>query len=126
MRFFRRLVTYAAAVSMVALFLPLAAVTGAQAAAAFSNLTLVNGWSALTGTGKPSASLADGVVTLSGAIRTSGTNGEAFTLPTADRPPTAVYVSIDFAGGDSGRLYIQPSGIVTVQADGGDFSDAAS
>jgi hypothetical protein len=123
---FRRFVTNVVIMSMVALSLQLLAMTDAHAAAAFSDLTLENGWSALTGTATPSASLANGVVTLNGAIRTAGTDGVAFTLPAADSPPTAVYVSVDFAGGDSGRLYIQPSGVVTVEADGGDFSDAAA
>jgi hypothetical protein len=123
---FRRLVTPAVAAFTAALCLPLVAMTDAHAAAAFSNLTLENGWTALAGTGKPSASLANGVVTLAGAIRTAGTDYVPFTLPAPDRPPTAVYVSIDFADGDSGRLYIQPSGVVTVEPDGGDISDAAA
>lgn len=123
---FRRFATYAVVMFMGALSLQLGIVTEAHAAAAFSNLTLVNGWSALAGTGTPSASVANGVVTLSGAIRTAGTDGVAFTLPAADRPPTDVYVSIDFADGDSGRLFIQPTGVVTVEPDGSDFPEAAA
>jgi hypothetical protein len=123
---FRRFATSTVVILAGALSLQLAGMTGAHAAATFSNLTLVNGWSALAGTGTPSASLASGVVTLTGDIRTAGTNGVAFTLPAADRPPTDVYVSIDFADGDTGRLFIQPGGVVTVEPDGSDFPLAAA
>jgi hypothetical protein len=126
MVFLRRFATCALAMVSVAVPVQFLAVGEAHAAAAFSKLTLVNGWTGLTGTGTPGASLALGVVTLNGAIRTAGTNPVPFTLPAADSPPTAVYVPVDFAGGSTGRLYIQPTGVVTVQADAGDFSAVAA
>jgi hypothetical protein len=95
----------------------------AYAAAAFSKLTLQNGWTALAGSNAPSVSRVAGVVTLTGDIRTSGTNQTAFTLPAADRPTTEVYVPIDIADGYTARLFIQPSGVVSVQPDGNDFSE---
>jgi hypothetical protein len=123
---FRRVVSLGLVTAAVAVPLQFVAATDAHAALASSKITLENGWTTASGTGSPSASVVQGVVTLNGAIRTAGTNPVAFTLSSKYRPSTNAYVSVDFAGGDTGRLYIQPSGLVTVEADGGDFSDAHS
>ncbi|MCU1453588.1 MAG: hypothetical protein JWN46_1734 [Acidimicrobiales bacterium] len=87
-------------------------------------LTLQNGWTGGPfGTRQPAASGAWGVVRLQGAISTSGSNSSAFTLPAGMRPKVAVFVPVDLCNANPGRLYIQPSGAVTVQANGS-FSNA--
>ena len=84
----------------------------------FSALTLKNGWTnAPFGTRNAAAGAFAGIVHLKGAIATTGTNPVAFTLPTSLRPATAVYVPVDLCTATKGRLYIQPSGVVTVQAE---------
>jgi len=81
-------------------------------------LTPVNGWTgAPFGTSQPAATLVQGVVQLKGAIATTGTNPVAFTLPPGLRPVTNVWVPVDLCGAANGRLDIQPSGTVTVQAE---------
>jgi len=92
----------------------------------YSNLKLLHGWTPTTfGTAKPAADSANGAfpVYLKGAIATGGTNPVPFRLPLADRPVTNVYVPIDLCDATKGRLFIQPSGVVTVQAENS-FSDA--
>ena len=87
-------------------------------------LTLINGW---TGgpfsTSTPSYSIVSGVVHFRGAISTSGTNTVPFTLPASARPATDVYVPVDLCGAANGRLHIQASGTVDVEAEGA-FSSA--
>jgi hypothetical protein len=92
---------------------------------AFTTLTLQNGW---TGgpfnTNLPAvAKASNGIVYLKGAMATGGTNPVAFTLPTAFRPHKAVYVTVDMCNASSGRLFIDTTGIVTVQTT--TFSNAA-
>jgi hypothetical protein len=89
-------------------------------------LTLGNGWAAAGfGTSSPTVDEVDGsTFEFSGAIATSGTNPVAFTLPSGWAPPTTVYVAVDMCNATNGRLIIQPSGLVTVQAEGA-FSNAA-
>ncbi|HLW84626.1 MAG TPA: hypothetical protein VKR60_05375 [Candidatus Sulfotelmatobacter sp.] len=90
----------------------------------YKALTLINGWTnAPFSTSNAEAAGAYGIVYFKGAIATSGTNAEPFVLPAAFRPVTAVYTPIDLCGATKGRLYIQPSGVVTVQAETA-FSDA--
>jgi hypothetical protein len=80
-------------------------------------LPLVNGWTNTPfGTSDAAAALVSGVVYLKGAIA-SGTSAVAFTLPVGLRPATAVYVPVDMCAPTNGRLFIQPSGVVTVQAE---------
>jgi hypothetical protein len=64
-----------------------------------------------------------GIVHFKGAIATSGSNSVPFTLPASFRPDTAVYVPVDLCSANNGRLFIEPSGVVTVQAEVS-FSDA--
>jgi hypothetical protein len=59
-----------------------------------------------------------------GAIATGGTNPVPFTLPAGFRPATAVYVAVDLCNATNGRLFIEPSGVVTVQAEGSAFGNA--
>ena len=88
-------------------------------------LTLQNGWTnGPFGTRNARVALVGGVVTLSGAIATSGTNSVAFTLPAADRPTTNVFVKVDLCNSHNGRLDIGPSGVVSVETEGGDFAQA--
>src|SRR5581483_9754369 len=74
-------------------------------------------------TGKPAQAVVSGIVTLRGAIATSGTNPMPFTLPAAARPATDVYVPVDLCNATNGRLDITPSGTVTVEPEG-EFSNA--
>jgi len=91
----------------------------------FGALALVNGWTgAPFGTASPAASTTGGTVQLSGAMSTSGTNPVAFTLPAADRPASNVYVPVDMCNATNGRLFIQPSGAVTVEQEDSGFANA--
>ena len=84
-----------------------------------------NGWTnGPFGTRNAREALVGGVVTLSGAIATSGTNSVAFTLPAADRPTTNVFVKVHLCNSHNGRLDIGPSGVVSVETEGGDFAQA--
>jgi len=97
----------------------------------YTPLTLKNGWtSSGVGWGKPAVRVISGIVHLEGAMRTAGTNAVAFTLPAGDRPTHVVYITV-VLGGDgvphtNGRLYITPSGTVTVQAETGHWISAQS
>jgi hypothetical protein len=118
-----------AAAAAAALTLPLFGAAAAQAATTttltFTPLTLVNGWGNY-GNGSASAAVTsiDGIVHLRGGIKTTGTNPVPFTLPAADRPAHNVYVPVDLCNGDNGRLGITPAGVVTVQAEVGQWADA--
>ncbi len=46
------------------------------------------------------------------------------TLPVRFRPVTNVYIPVDRCNATNGRLVIQTTGIVTVEAQGGTFSNA--
>ena len=48
-----------------------------------------------------------------------------FTLPSTFRPLKEVFVPVDLCNATNGRLQIAPNGTVTVQAEGGAFSNAA-
>ena len=97
----------------------------AKSATSFTALTLKNGWTnAPFSTSKAEVRNINGVIYFKGAIATSGTNAVPFTLPKAFRPTTAVYVKVDLCNATNGRLFIQPSGVVTVEAEGGTFSNA--
>jgi hypothetical protein len=110
--------TILAALSVAASVLTLQVLTSAPSGAAtFTNVTLVNGWTnAPFSTTKASVTSASGVVTFKGAIA-GGSTGVAFTLPAQFRPPTSAYVPVDMCNATKGRLFIQSSGVVTVQAE---------
>lgn len=87
-------------------------------APAFVALKPINGWTASPySTTTPRAGNSYGLVYFQGAISTTGTNPVAFTLPAAFRPVTNVYVPVDLCSATKGRLYIQTTGTVTVQAE---------
>jgi hypothetical protein len=118
----------AGAVCAAAVTLPVFGAAAAQATTTtppFTTLTLVNGW-ANYGNGSANAAVANihGIVHLKGGIKTSGTNPVPFTLPAGDRPAHDVYVPADLCFGDNGRLAITPTGSVTVEAEGGTWSNA--
>ena len=124
------------AVSTVAVTLPAGILGAASAQAAVSaRHELASGWTALTlqngwtnspfGTSAAAARTISGIVHLKGAIATTGSNPVPFTLPTAFRPATAVFVPVDLCNATNGRLQIEPTGAVTAQAEGGAFSNAA-
>jgi hypothetical protein len=83
----------------------------------FTALTLQNGWiNAPSGTATAAVRTVSGVARFRGAIKTSGTNPVPFTLPSGFRPVHDVYVPVDLCNGGNGRLFIQPSGVVEVEA----------
>jgi hypothetical protein len=83
-----------------------------------TTLTLINGWTnAPFGTSPATVETVSNIVRFKGAIATSGTNPTPFILPSAYRPAKSVYVPIDLCNATNGRLFIQPSGVVTVQAE---------
>jgi len=90
-----------------------------------SLLSLQNGWTAgPCDTNLPQAIYVGGTVEFQGAMATSGTNPVAFTLPPALRPQYTRYVPVDMCSGTNGRLAISPSGVVTVEAEGGAWGNA--
>jgi len=123
----RRLPHVATAAALAASFVAV----GAADAQAYTDpydtaLQLVNGWTGGPyGTQQPGVKqLNDGIVTFTGAISApAGSSGVAFTLPANDWPATNVYVPVDMCGATKGRLFIQPNGVVAVQAEGA-FSNA--
>jgi hypothetical protein len=107
-------------------FTSLDGVSYAKSPSSYTPLTLTNGWSgAPFSTSNPEVRTISGIVTLKGAMATGGTNAVAFTLPSGFRPATSVYVAVDLCDATNGRLFIQSSGTVTVQAEGFNFSNAA-
>ncbi|SDJ46222.1 hypothetical protein SAMN05444157_3480 [Frankineae bacterium MT45] len=83
-----------------------------------ASLSLINGWTnAPYATHEATATINRGIVTLQGAIATSGTNASPFVLPTGYRPTTDAYVPVDLCNATNGRLHITPAGAVTVQAE---------
>lgn len=84
----------------------------------YKNLELLNGWvGAPFSTSMAAVGRKSGVVYLKGAIATSGTDPVPFILPKVDRPKTNVYVPVDLCAATNGRLLIEPSGVVSVQAE---------
>jgi hypothetical protein len=121
----RRLAVGALGAAALALPVGLLGAAAAQAAT-FTPLTLQNGWTnAPFSTSAAEVATVSGIVQLKGAIATGGTNPVPFTLPSAYRPATEVYVPVDLCNATNGRLDIAPSGVVTVEAEGGTFSNAA-
>jgi hypothetical protein len=114
------------AFSNAACFTALDGASFAKSASSFTPLTLQNGWtSSPFGTSAPAARTISGIVHLKGAIATTGTNPVPFTLPAAFRPASVVFAPVDLCNATNGRLQIEPTGVVTVQAEGGAFSNAA-
>jgi hypothetical protein len=98
----------------------------AASATSFTALTLQNGWSSSPfGTSAPEVHTISGIVHFKGAIATTGSNPVPFTLPTAFRPARVVFAPVSLCNATMGRLQIEPSGVVVVQAENGAFSNAA-
>jgi hypothetical protein len=107
-------------------FTSLDGVSFVPSSAGFKALTLINGWTnAPFSTSPAAAGNAYGIVYFKGAIATTGTNATPFVLPAAFRPVTNVYVPVDLCSATNGRLFIQTTGVVTVEPEGGTFSNAA-
>jgi hypothetical protein len=89
----------------------------------FTSLTLMNGWvNAPFSTSNAAVQNINGIVHFKGAI-SSGTTTTAFVLPVGFRPATNVFIPVDMCNSANGRLNIQPSGVVDVEAENA-FSDA--
>ena len=96
------------------------------ATSGWTRLSLQNGWTTSPfGTSTAAVHVISGIVHFKGAIATTETNPVPFTLPAAFRPAAAVFIPVDQCNATNGRLQIQPSGTVIVQAEGGAFSNAA-
>jgi hypothetical protein len=99
-----------------------------KSTAGYTALPLLNGWTnAPFSTRNAAIKYLGGdarLVRLAGAIKTTGTNMQPFTIPLNLRPSTNVYLPIDLCGGTKGRLFITPAGAVTVSAEGGVLSNA--
>lgn len=95
----------------------------ARSESGFAPLTPLGDWTpTVFGTSAPAATIHRDIVRLRGAI-SSGSTDTLFTLPPVLRPPATVYTPVDLCNGAKGRLVIQPSGSVRVQALDG-FTDA--
>jgi hypothetical protein len=89
----------------------------------YTALTLKNSWlNAPFATRNAVAKDIGGFVHLAGAI-SSGTAGVVFQLPTALRPSSIVYVTVDLCNGRKGRLQFTTDGTTWVETNGA-FSDA--
>jgi hypothetical protein len=95
----------------------------APTSAGFSALTLENGWTPELGNGLAFFGTLGGAMRFKGAIG-GGSNPVLFTLPSGFRPTTNVYAPVDLCNSTNGRLLIQPSGVVSVQVEGGNFNNA--
>jgi hypothetical protein len=94
-------------------------------ATGFTALALQNGWTnAPFATRNAAVRNDNGIIRFEGAIATSGSNMVPFTLPVGFRPPTETYVPVDMCSAHSGRLIIDPSGLVTVQGENSDTTQA--
>ena len=77
------------------------------------------GWTgAPFGTRMPCAKIVGGILRMTGAVSTTGTNPVPLILPAGHRPSVNTYVSVDLCNAKQGRVLIQPSGVVTVQPKG--------
>jgi hypothetical protein len=85
------------------------------AAAGWTCLTPINGWvAAALSTRTPCVKNVDGVIHLSGAAQTGGTNMNALTLPVGMRPSKEAYMIIDLCSAGMGSIQVSPSGNVKV------------
>lgn len=83
----------------------------------FTGLHLQNGWkSGAFGSGLVGIENLGGIVALHGGMSTTGSSDLPFVIPSADRPANTVYVPVDLCNATAGRLEIEPSGTVFVQA----------
>ena len=90
-----------------------------QAKPGFTQLTLQNGWQHVTGVELSYSKFGDGIVQLSGRIK-SGTNTDGTlitTLPVGVRPPRYIYTVVQIHTNTSGSLRIGADGTVKVSGD---------
>jgi hypothetical protein len=122
-------------VCAAAVALPLISAAGAQAAtsaphaltSSWTSLKLQNGWADYGfGTAGPAVTNISGIVHLKGAMATSGTDPQAFTLPAGFRPAHYVAVSVDADPANRGDIFIAPNGQVTVFPEEGVWSNVSS
>ena len=111
-------------------FTSLEGVSFALSPSGFTGLTLQNGWVNAPFATSPAAVMVEttfgnvgDIVHFKGAIA-SGSDPALFTLPAQFRPAANVYVPVDLCNATNGRLVIQPSGAVSVEAEGGTFANA--
>jgi hypothetical protein len=93
----------------------------------YTQLALKNGWTNY-GFGTRKAAVfkdSSGVVHFKGAISTKGASINPFTLPKAFWPGGTVNVAADMCDVTNGRLVISNTGVATVEAQNGNFSNAA-
>jgi hypothetical protein len=113
-----------AALALFAAFLIAQPASAAGRTPGVAKLTLINGWKTYPGSAPASVSAAHGIVRLKGAIKTDGSDASPFVLPPLYRPAGNAYVPVTMCNATNGRLIIDTSGNVTVQAEHS-FSDAA-
>jgi hypothetical protein len=91
--------------------------------AGYTPLKLGSGWVNAANSGRTAvAGMASGIVHFAGEIQATGTNPVVFTLPVKFWPRRNVYIPVSNCTGAIGRLDIQPSGKVTVEGPGDNFS----
>jgi len=89
-----------------------------------TELVLENGWTHTPYGTSPAEAFSDhDMVYLKGAVA-GGSTDVLFTLPPLLRPSANVFVSVDLCNAKQGRLWIQPTGVVSVQTESGIFSEA--
>jgi hypothetical protein len=97
-------------------FTSLDGATFARSASRFTALKLLHGWkNRAFATAPAGVRNVSGAIEFRGAMSTKGTNALPFTLPKAFRPSRDVYIPVDLCNAHYGRLFIQPTGLVTVQ-----------
>jgi hypothetical protein len=106
-------------------FTSLEGVTFAASTAGFTAATLQNSWvNSVFSTRAVRYKNDGGIIRLQGAVG-NGTATGIFTLPPEIRPFKTAYVNVDLCGSTRGRVFITSSGVVTVQPQSGNFSDAS-
>jgi hypothetical protein len=116
----------AAGAACAAIVAPPAALAASKApAVTFTHLTLINGWHTYPGADRPAVADINGIITFKGDITTNGTNPVPFQLPKQFRPDTNVFLITALCSANEGRLDIQPDGMVQVEAEDNEFSNAA-
>jgi hypothetical protein len=99
-------------------FTSLDGVTYATNTSGFTPLSLTNGWTnGPFGTSNAAVRNDRGIIHFKGAIATTGSNNSPFSMPVGFRPAANVWIPIDLCTATKGRLLVQPTGVVTVQAE---------
>jgi hypothetical protein len=99
-------------------FTSLEGVSFALSSDGYKAAKLKNGWEdTIYGTAAPATNANAGMVSLEGAMSSSGSNVTAFTLPASQRPSATVYIPADMFGSTNGRLIIDTDGTVSVESE---------